>query len=104
MSATTTSMTTAITNLETALAAVGTAYADYGAGLAAAKASRSAALGPTRAPELDDTLSTSRLGHVVAGRLRALGVVEVLHASASETPQPASWVTTWNSQVTNLVP
>ena len=104
MSATTTSMTTAITNLETALAAVGVAFADYNAGLAAAKVSRAAALGSMRAPELDDSISTFRLGHVLAGRLRALGVVEALDAPSSTTPQAAGWTASWNALVTANVP
>jgi len=104
MSATTTQLTDAVTAIETALAALGTAYGNYGTALSAAKASRAVALGPTRAPELDNAISTAQLSHVLAGRLRALGVVEVLHAPASTTPQSAGWVAAWNANVTAIVP
>ena len=104
MSATTTQITDAVTAIEAALAALGTAYANYNTGLAAAKVSRAAALGSTRAPELDNAISTAQLAHVLAGRLRSLGVVEVLHAPASTTSQPAGWTTSWNALVTAHVP
>jgi len=78
MSDTSDQMTGALTNIEAALQGLATAYAAFEDGRSTAKRARARELGDSRAEDIDNACSTAHLDRLIAGRMCALGLRQVL--------------------------